>query len=93
MSAERALSRDVVITNKRGLHARASAKFVQIAESYNADIEVSKSGESALATSIMGLMMLGAGLGSTVTLSGTGQDANEAIAALAQLIEAKFDEE
>ena len=93
MSAESAVSRDVVITNKRGLHARASAKFVQMAESFHANIEVTKTGESALATSIMGLMMLGAGLGSTVTLSGTGQEADEAIAALARLIEDKFGEE
>ena len=93
MSDERALRRDVIISNKRGLHARASAKFVQMAEGYEADIEVVKNGESATATSIMGLMMLGAGLGSTVTLCGSGADAAAAIAALAQLIEDKFGEE
>lgn len=93
MSGDGALSREVVISNKRGLHARASAKFVQMAEAFDAAIEVSKNGESAMATSIMGLMMLGAGIGSTVTLSGHGQDADEAIAALAQLIEDKFGEE
>lgn len=93
MSDERALRRDVIISNKRGLHARASAKFVQMAEGYEADIEVVKNGESAMATSIMGLMMLGAGLGSTITLCGGGADAAAAIAALAQLIEDKFGEE
>lgn len=93
MSDENGHSRDLVIANKRGLHARASAKFVQMAESFDADISVSKNGESAMATSIMGLMMLGAGLGSTITLSGAGRDAAAAIAALAQLIEEKFGEE
>lgn len=83
----------VMIGNQRGLHARASAKFVQMAEGFEAAISVSKDGESAMATSIMGLMMLGAGLGAEVTLSGTGQDAEAAIAALAQLIEDKFGEE
>jgi phosphocarrier protein len=83
----------VTIQNQRGLHARASAKFVQLAESFNADISVSKDGESAMATSIMGLMMLGASLGSKISLSGDGPDASEAMAALIALVEAKFDEE
>jgi len=93
LSKEDALRREVVISNKRGLHARASAKFVQMAEGFEADIIVSKSGESVQATSIMGLMMLGAGLGSSVTLSGSGPDAAATITALAQLIEDKFGEE
>ena len=93
MSKEDALRREVVISNKRGLHARASAKFVNMAEGFQADIIVSKSGESVQATSIMGLMMLGAGLGSSVTLSGSGPDAAAAITALAQLIADKFGEE
>lgn len=83
----------VDIVNQRGLHARASAKFVELAERFDADIHVSKDGESAQATSIMGLMMLGAGLGSQVTLSGNGADAEAAIAALAALIGDKFGEE
>ncbi len=83
----------VDILNQRGLHARASAKFVELAERFEADIHVSKDGESAQATSIMGLMMLGAGLGSKITLSGDGADAEEAIAALVALIGDKFGEE
>lgn len=93
MSSDEAHEKTVSIENKRGLHARASAKFVQMAERFEADITVSKNGESALATSIMGLMMLGAGKGVRVNLSGSGQDAAAAIAALAQLIADKFGEE
>lgn len=83
----------VKIINQRGLHARASAKFVQLAESFDATISVSKDGESALATSIMGLMMLGANLGSDITLSAQGPQAEAALAALVALVENKFDEE
>lgn len=86
-------SRRVDIVNQRGLHARASAKFVQLAEGFDADIRVSKDGESAMATSIMGLMMLGAGHGSTVQLDASGPQAAEALAALADLVADKFGEE
>lgn len=93
MSSDEAHETTVSIENQRGLHARASAKFVQMAEGFDADIRVTKDGESALATSIMGLMMLGAGKGARVTLSGRGPDAEAALAALAQLIADKFGEE
>ena len=84
---------EVTIANKRGLHARASAKFVQLAETFKAHISVSKDGESVNATSIMGLMMLGASLNSVITISAKGQDAAPAIDALAQLVQDKFGED
>ena len=84
---------EVEITNQRGLHARASAKFVQLAERFNAEIIVSKQGEEALATSIMGLMMLGAGRGSTVRLTANGPEAQEALDALTALLAERFGEE
>lgn len=87
------LTLSLTIANKKGLHARASAKFVQLAESYEAEILVTKQGETVQATSIMGLMMLGAGLGSTIALSASGPQAEAALAALAQLVEDKFGEE
>ena len=82
----------VTIVNQRGLHARASAKFVKCAEAYQAEIRVRKDDDVVVATSIMGLMMLGASLGSQITLQATGPDAEDALAALTRLIEDKFDE-
>ena len=82
----------VTIANRRGLHARASAKFVKCAEAYQAEIRVLKDDDVVVATSIMGLMMLGASLGSQITLQATGPDAEDALAALTRLIEDKFDE-
>jgi len=82
----------VKIVNRRGLHARASAKFVKCAEAYQAEIRVLKDDDVVVATSIMGLMMLGASLGSQITLQATGPDAEDALAALTRLIEDKFDE-
>ena len=87
------LERLIEITNQRGLHARASAKFVDLAERFDARITVSKDGEEALATSIMGLMMLGAGLGSHIGLCASGPEADAALNALAALVEDKFGEE
>ena len=87
------LSRDMAITNQRGLHARASAKFVKCAEGFNADITVSKDGQSVPATSIMGLMMLAASLATSIRVDDSGPDAAVAIDALAALVESKFDEE
>ncbi len=81
------------IANLRGLHARASAKFVRLAEQFNAQVTVSKDGESVRATSIMGLMMLGASLGSTIELTAKGAQAQDALDALAQLVNDKFGEE
>ena len=82
----------VTIANRRGLHARASAKFVKCAEAYQAEIRVRKDDDVVVATSIMGLMMLGASLGTEITLQATGADAEDALAALTRLIEDKFDE-
>ena len=82
----------LTIVNRRGLHARASAKFVKCAEAYQAEIQVCKDDDVVVATSIMGLMMLGANLGSQITLQATGPDAEDALAALTRLVEDKFDE-
>ncbi len=86
-------ARELAIINQRGLHARASAKFVKCAESFNADITVSRDGMSVPATSIMGLMMLGAAMGTSISVVASGPQAEEALNALALLVESKFDEE
>ena len=86
-------SRVVQITNKRGLHARASAKFVTLASIQPATVEVVKDGASVAGTSIMGLMMLGAAMGDSVTISAEGEGADAAVKALAELVEAKFGED
>ena len=88
-----ALVRDVPIVNKKGLHARASAKFVQMAEQYDAAITVTRGHETVGGTSIMGLMMLAAGPGTTITLSATGKAAQAAIDALSALVSNRFGEE
>jgi phosphocarrier protein len=88
-----ALTRKVTIVNRRGLHARAAAKFVTMAERFGASVEVARDGQSVSARSIMGLMMLGAGLGATLELQADGWDAKEALEALAALVEAGFDEQ
>ncbi len=85
--------RTVDVLNKRGLHARASAKFVTLASSQSAQVEVEKDGSRVCGTSIMGLMMLGAAKGDRITISAEGDGADEAVAALAELVEAKFGEE
>ena len=85
--------RDVTISNKRGLHARASAKFVNMAETFNAQISVSRGDEAVNATSIMGLMMLGASIDTNITITAKGQDAEAAIDALAALVADKFGED
>jgi phosphocarrier protein HPr len=87
------LSRDIVICNKRGLHARAAAKFVTMAEKFGACVEVCRDGQAVSARSIMGLMMLGAGKGSVVQLHAQGWDAKEALESLAELVEAGFNEQ
>ena len=85
--------RTVQLGNRRGLHARASAKFVTMASGQAADVEVEKDGSTVCGTSIMGLMMLGAAMGDTITISAEGDGAEQAVAALAELVEAKFGEE
>lgn len=87
------LSRSVLIRNRRGLHARAAAKFVKLAEQFSACVTVRKNGTVVSARSIMGLMMLGAGPGCEVVLEAEGWDAREALDALAGLVEAGFDED
>jgi phosphocarrier protein HPr len=86
-------SRTIEITNRRGLHARASAKFVTLASSLNAEILVAKDSNSVAGTSIMGLMMLGAAMGDVVTISTSGAEAETALAALIDLVETKFGED
>ena len=90
-----AIKRVLKIVNEKGLHARASAKFVVVVEKFKdaASIKVSRGDETVSGDSIMGLMMLGAGIGSSITVSATGAQANEAIAALDALVSGKFGEE
>jgi phosphocarrier protein HPr len=83
----------VTIRNRKGLHARASAKFVKCAEAFDATVRVTRDGQSVGGTSIMGLMMLGAGPGSVITMEAEGPEAPEAIEALVALVEAGFGEE
>ncbi len=87
------IEKTVLITNRRGLHARASAKFVTMASGLPAQVEVEKDGSVVVGTSIMGLMMLGAAIGDHVTIRATGDGAEQSVAALAELIEAKFGED
>ena len=87
------ISRTVHIANKRGLHARASAKFVTLAATLPAAVEVEKDGSKVCGTSIMGLMMLGAAKGDSIVISAAGDGAEEAVEALTALVEARFHEE
>ena len=86
-------SRTVQICNARGLHARASAKLVKTAGEFEAEIQVIKDGQAVDARSIMGLLMLGAGIGSQVEIQAEGDDAQAALDAIVALIEGRFDEE
>jgi phosphocarrier protein len=86
-------AKDVPIVNKKGLHARASAKFVQCAERFEATITVAKDHSSVGGTSIMGLMMLSAGPGATIHITAEGVDAEAALAALVELVSTRFGEE
>ncbi|BBC03622.1 phosphocarrier protein HPr [Bradyrhizobium japonicum] len=88
-----AISRELLIVNKRGLHARASAKFVQLVERFNAEIWVTRGTETVGGTSIMGLMMLAAGPGTSVVVSAKGDEAQQALDAIAELVASKFNEE
>ena len=87
------LSRDLQIVNKRGLHARAAARFVQCAERYDAEITVSKDSTTVGGTSIMGLMMLAASPGSMIRVTAEGPEADAALSALAELVLTRFGEE
>jgi phosphocarrier protein HPr len=86
------VTKDLTIINKKGLHARATAKFVQCAERFEADITVTRSDETVGATSIMGILTLGAGIGTVITVSATGAQAQEAVEAIEALINDKFGE-
>lgn len=85
--------RTVEIVNERGLHARASAKFVKLAGAFEANVQVTRDDQTVDALSIMGLMMLAAGPGSTIHIEARGKDAAAAVAALATLVETRFEED
>ncbi|CAN2535009.1 hypothetical+protein [Methylocapsa aurea] len=85
--------RDLVIVNRKGLHARATAKFVQCCETYEAEITVSKCGDTVGGSSIMGILTLGAAQGSTITVTAAGPQAAQAIEALAALVGNRFGED
>jgi phosphocarrier protein len=87
------LVRELAITNKRGLHARASAKFVQMVERFTAEITVTRGGETVGGNSIMGLMMLAAAPGTSIIVAAKGPQAREALDALTELVGSRFGEE
>ena len=92
-NAGRALAQQMTIVNRKGLHARASARFVRTAECFDAEIKVIREGTSVSGGAIMGLMMLGAGPGSTILVQATGKQAREALDAISTLVENGFDED
>ena len=92
-AAEGAEVRVLEIVNKKGLHARASAKFCQVVERFDADVRVTRGHETVGGTSIMGLMMLGAGIGSKITIEATGNEAAAVADALEKLVSSGFGEE
>ncbi|MFC3705147.1 HPr family phosphocarrier protein [Devosia honganensis] len=91
--AGRAVAQQLTIVNRKGLHARASARFVRTAECFDASINVIKDGTSVAGDSIMGLMMLGAGPGATILVQATGRQAREALEAIVELVNNGFDED
>ena len=93
VNAGRALAQQLTIVNRKGLHARASARFVRIAECFDAEVKVTRDGTTVSGGSIMGLMMLGAGPGSTILVQATGKQAREALDAITTLVENGFDED
>ena len=90
---ERALAQQLTIVNRKGLHARASARFVRTAECFDAEVTVMRDGQTVNGNSIMGLMMLGAGPGSTILVQATGKQAREALDAITELVNSGFDED
>ena len=92
-SGASAIVRVLEIVNKKGLHARASAKFVQTVEQFDCEVRVTRNGETVGGNSIMGLMMLSAGPGSCISVEAKGTDAAAAIEALTDLVESRFGEE
>jgi phosphocarrier protein HPr len=91
--AEQILEKSIIIRNKRGLHARASAKFVTVASQFDARVQVCKDGQCIGGTSIMGLMMLGAAPGDEISILTSGAQAQDALDALSALVDAKFNED
>lgn len=89
----RALAQQLTIVNRKGLHARASARFVRTAECFDAEVQVTRDGSTVNGDSIMGLMMLGAGPGSTILVQATGKQAREALDAITLLVNSGFDED
>jgi phosphocarrier protein len=87
------LVREMPIVNRKGLHARATAKFVQCVEKFDADITVTRCGETVGGTSIMGILTLGAGIGTKITVAAKGSQAQEALDALASLVADRFGED
>ena len=88
-----AMTRDMPIVNRKGLHARATAKFVQCVENFESEITVSRCGETVGGTSIMGILTLGAGKGTTITVSAVGADAEAALDAIGALVANRFGED
>ncbi|MCK7613429.1 HPr family phosphocarrier protein [Roseibium sediminicola] len=93
MTAQTVLEKDLTIVNRRGLHARASAKLVKLVETFEADVQVSKDGQTVGGTSIMGLMMLAASPGCCIKVCISGTDADAALTAISELVESGFGEE
>jgi phosphocarrier protein HPr len=87
------LSRELPIINRKGLHARATAKFVQCVELFDADITVTRAGETVGGTSIMGILTLGAGIGTSIVVTAKGADAGKALEAIAALVASRFGED
>jgi phosphocarrier protein HPr len=92
-TADGVLSRDLPIVNRKGLHARATAKFVQCVEQFQSEITVSRAGETVGGTSIMGILTLGAGIGTSITITAKGPDAAAALDAIAALVGNRFGED
>ncbi|GAB4517622.1 MAG: HPr family phosphocarrier protein [Roseibium sp.] len=92
MTADNLLQKDLTIVNRRGLHARASAKLVKLVETFAAEVLVSKDGQTVGGTSIMGLMMLAASPGCSIRVSVSGTDADAALEAISELVESGFGE-
>ena len=90
---EGALAREMAIVNKKGLHARASAKFVQTVERFDSEVTVTRCGETVGGRSIMGLLTLGAAKGTTITVTARGDDADACLGALANLVQTRFGED
>ena len=91
--SDRALAQQLTIVNRKGLHARASARFVRTAECFDAEVKVTREGSTVNGNSIMGLMMLGAAMGTSISVAASGPQAEAAMQALNHLVASKFDED